>query len=504
MARRGSAVEEGGDGEGDRARPGASSPATVVARAAQTASTRLALPHERAGGRGREPRRRASLVCPRPTSRSSLSSPGPACTRSSTSAQPMSRRAAFGGRLTGGEADSPSSPSPTTSTTANPAQPRAQQGQRAQQNRRNNDGNTPAAPANNNKGKNRPPHLQQQQHPSQGKDSAAAAGTNSERVLEVNAYARAMAKAADEAGETTDDDAICFICAEPVVYWSVSACNHRTCHTCSIRLRALYKKKECTFCKVRPASLYLSPCRARALPLTLVLRPQTDCPTVIFTESEEQLFEDYTTESTPFSDTKVRPRSPLVGRRERRLTRSPSLAARHPLRVARPARGHALAPALQLPVQAGPVGPQLGRARRRGAGVRPHPLGLVRPQASRPRDAPHDPVRPVLQQQEDLCARARAVCARQPGPGPAQRRRARRRRAARDGARPAPREAARHVRLLQALVLRLGRPVQALPRAARGVLHLRPPGHPSPVPPQLRPPRASLSPPLFPRHSRSS
>lgn len=179
----------------------------------------------------------------------------------------MSRRAAFGGRLTGGEADSPSSPSPTTSTTANPAQPRAQQGQRAQQNRRNNDGNTPAAPANNNnKGKNRPPHLQQQQHPSQGKDSAAAAGTNSERVLEVNAYARAMARAADEAGETTDDDAICFICAEPVVYWSVSACNHRTCHTCSIRLRALYKKKECTFCKVRhrpSRPRLLEPVRAR-------------------------------------------------------------------------------------------------------------------------------------------------------------------------------------------------------------------------------------------------
>ncbi|GAA5946699.1 hypothetical protein JCM3775_003137 [Rhodotorula graminis] len=188
----------------------------------------------------------------------------------------MSRRAAFGGRLTGGD-DSTSSPSSTTSTTANPGQPRASQGQRGQQNRRNNEGNAAA------KGKNRPPHLQlQQQHSTQGNDSAAVDRNtnNSERVLEVNAYARAMAKAADEAGETTDDDAICFICAEPVVSWSVSACDHRTCHTCSIRLRALYKKKECTFCK-------------------------TDCPTVIFTESEDQLFKDYTTESTPFSDTKL-------------------------------------------------------------------------------------------------------------------------------------------------------------------------------------------------------
>lgn len=47
------------------------------------------------------------------------------------------------------------------------------------------------------------------------------------------------------------DAAICWICAEPVKYYSVSACNHRTCHICALRLRALYKKLECTFCKVR-------------------------------------------------------------------------------------------------------------------------------------------------------------------------------------------------------------------------------------------------------------
>lgn len=48
-----------------------------------------------------------------------------------------------------------------------------------------------------------------------------------------------------------DDAAICWICAEPVKYYSVSSCNHRTCHVCALRLRALYKKLECTFCKVR-------------------------------------------------------------------------------------------------------------------------------------------------------------------------------------------------------------------------------------------------------------
>ena len=56
--------------------------------------------------------------------------------------------------------------------------------------------------------------------------------------------------AADDAS-TADDGAVCWICAESVKYWSVSECNHRTCHVCALRLRALYKKMECTFCKVR-------------------------------------------------------------------------------------------------------------------------------------------------------------------------------------------------------------------------------------------------------------
>ena len=53
-----------------------------------------------------------------------------------------------------------------------------------------------------------------------------------------------------EAAAEADDAAICWICAEPVKYYSVSQCNHRTCHVCGLRLRALYKKLECTFCKV--------------------------------------------------------------------------------------------------------------------------------------------------------------------------------------------------------------------------------------------------------------
>jgi len=56
------------------------------------------------------------------------------------------------------------------------------------------------------------------------------------------------------AGAGTDGgdavEAVCWICAEPVKYYSVSTCNHRTCHVCALRLRALYKKLDCAFCKV--------------------------------------------------------------------------------------------------------------------------------------------------------------------------------------------------------------------------------------------------------------
>ena len=43
---------------------------------------------------------------------------------------------------------------------------------------------------------------------------------------------------------------VCFICASPVVHQSLAPCNHRTCHICSLRLRALYKTRACAHCRV--------------------------------------------------------------------------------------------------------------------------------------------------------------------------------------------------------------------------------------------------------------
>ncbi|KAG0236913.1 hypothetical protein B0O80DRAFT_501880 [Mortierella sp. GBAus27b] len=54
-----------------------------------------------------------------------------------------------------------------------------------------------------------------------------------------------------EEGDEADDkeEHACFICTENIVIFAVSDCNHRTCHLCSLRLRALYKTRDCTYCK---------------------------------------------------------------------------------------------------------------------------------------------------------------------------------------------------------------------------------------------------------------
>lgn len=49
--------------------------------------------------------------------------------------------------------------------------------------------------------------------------------------------------------EDADEEEDCFICAEPIHFSAITACNHRTCHICALRLRALYKNYTCAYCK---------------------------------------------------------------------------------------------------------------------------------------------------------------------------------------------------------------------------------------------------------------
>ncbi|KAH9958342.1 hypothetical protein BC827DRAFT_1345056 [Russula dissimulans] len=84
----------------------------------------------------------------------------------------------------------------------------------------------------------------------------------------------------DPQADAIQEQDLCWICAEPVKYYAVSECNHRTCHVCALRLRALYKKPDCTFCKELQ-------------------------PTVIFTVSADAPFSSYSAESVPYKDQKL-------------------------------------------------------------------------------------------------------------------------------------------------------------------------------------------------------
>ncbi|KAK5122450.1 hypothetical protein LTR85_004034 [Meristemomyces frigidus] len=73
--------------------------------------------------------------------------------------------------------------------------------------------------------------------------------------------------ASPDGGEDVEAE-VCFICASTISHQSVAPCNHRTCHICALRLRALYKTKACAHCR-------------------------TEAQTVIFTDEGEKRFEDY-------------------------------------------------------------------------------------------------------------------------------------------------------------------------------------------------------------------
>ncbi|KAF4975349.1 hypothetical protein FZEAL_7856, partial [Fusarium zealandicum] len=90
--------------------------------------------------------------------------------------------------------------------------------------------------------------------------------------------AGATAKAPD--ADDDDDGDVCFICANPVAHHSIAPCNHTTCHICGLRMRALYKTKDCAHCR-------------------------TAAPFVIFTDDPEKRFEDYSTQDITTTDSNI-------------------------------------------------------------------------------------------------------------------------------------------------------------------------------------------------------
>ena len=71
------------------------------------------------------------------------------------------------------------------------------------------------------------------------------------------------AKPKTDDSEQSEGDAegeVCFICANPIIHHSIAPCNHITCHICSLRMRALYKTKDCPHCRVStPPALPFDP-----------------------------------------------------------------------------------------------------------------------------------------------------------------------------------------------------------------------------------------------------
>lgn len=94
----------------------------------------------------------------------------------------------------------------------------------------------------------------------------AQAQPTTEQQLQAKGKALAIVPQNDDGDDVEAE--VCFICASPVVHQSVAPCNHRTCHICSLRLRALYKTKTCAHCR-------------------------TSAEEVIFTDDASKRFEDY-------------------------------------------------------------------------------------------------------------------------------------------------------------------------------------------------------------------
>lgn len=89
-----------------------------------------------------------------------------------------------------------------------------------------------------------------------------------EALLRPSQPTKPKTEAGDGEGEDADNDDVCFICANPIQHHAVAPCNHITCHICALRMRALYKTKDCPHCR-------------------------TAAPFVIFTDDATKRFDEY-------------------------------------------------------------------------------------------------------------------------------------------------------------------------------------------------------------------
>ncbi|KAF9334822.1 hypothetical protein BG006_001413 [Podila minutissima] len=136
---------------------------------------------------------------------------------------------------------------------------------------------------NNNKGNNKDKDNHRSNKSSEGANGIPRPPQTIAATDSIDLHPGRTAVASTTNQEDQDDDSeqhSCFICTENIVIFAVSDCNHRTCHLCSLRLRALYKTKNCAFCKA-------------------------DQGIMIFTRDAEKPFQEYQLSSMAYFDRKL-------------------------------------------------------------------------------------------------------------------------------------------------------------------------------------------------------
>ncbi|KAF7919423.1 uncharacterized protein EAE98_009263 [Botrytis deweyae] len=114
----------------------------------------------------------------------------------------------------------------------------------------------------------------------------ANTNTNTMNSTDPNAKFSTQKKLSRADGENKDANGepveveVCFICASDVEHNAVAPCNHRTCHICALRMRALYKSKDCGYCRA-------------------------PSPFVIFTDNATKNYEDFSDEDISNTDPNI-------------------------------------------------------------------------------------------------------------------------------------------------------------------------------------------------------
>ncbi|KAJ3018986.1 hypothetical protein HKX48_002482 [Thoreauomyces humboldtii] len=115
----------------------------------------------------------------------------------------------------------------------------------------------------------------------------SAAGSPTDEPTHINsapapsALAGSPGIAAVATPQEDDGVELCFICADTVTCYAIGECNHRVCHLCCLRLRALYKQKTCAMCK-------------------------TELSDVVFTQSDTKQFQDFNLSTMPALDKRLK------------------------------------------------------------------------------------------------------------------------------------------------------------------------------------------------------